>query len=250
MKLPPIGFGCSPFRGATKVDLEPAVRYAIRCGYRLFDAAELYGNELAIGRALRDAPRKELCIVGKLWRTNYRPEHVRAACEASLRRLQLDAFDLYLLHAPGALTHVAPLDDASLLGWDELQRRAITTPDDVPVSETWAAMRELVQAGLVRNIGVSNFGVQELVTLNADDIAANQIASPVDEAVVQWCHEHDVAVIAYSPLASASLTAASPRDILQSLIARGITPLVSSTNAAHIRENLEGSPSDWRLHAP
>jgi alcohol dehydrogenase (NADP+) len=238
MKLPPIGFGCSPFRGATKLDLEPLVRRAIACGYRLFDTAELYGNELAIGRALRDARRDELFVIGKLWRTNYRPEDVRAACEASLRRLQLDAFDLYLLHAPGALTHVAPLEDASVIGWDELQRRAITPPADVPVADTWEAMRELARAGLVRNIGVSNFGVQELVALDANDIAANQIECPPDEAVVQWCRKSSIAIIGYSPLASSDRGRTKPQDVLRSLMQRGIVPLVSSTSEEHMRENI------------
>ena len=82
MNVPPIGFGTSPYRDGTRVDLEEPVRVALDAGYRMFDLAEMYGNERTVGRALRSAgapPRPELFIIGKAWRTNYRPEHLRRA---------------------------------------------------------------------------------------------------------------------------------------------------------------------------
>ncbi|HUJ16265.1 MAG TPA: aldo/keto reductase, partial [Thermoanaerobaculia bacterium] len=113
MKIPAIGFGTSPYRpGKPPLDVEPFVREAVAAGYRLFDVAEGYGNERAVGRALRDVPREELVIIGKVWPTNYRANDLRHACEGSLHRLGLDRFDFYLLHSPGAMRHIAPLEDA------------------------------------------------------------------------------------------------------------------------------------------
>jgi diketogulonate reductase-like aldo/keto reductase len=261
MKMPAIGFGCSPFRGEARVDLEPAVREALATGYRLFDVAELYGNETAIGRALHSeaAPsRGELFVVGKVWRTNYRPQALRRACEASLRRLGLDAFDLYLLHAPDAWQHAAPLDDADRIGWEELERRAVPRDargalmtDAVAWSETWEAMQELVRAGLTAGVGVSNFDTRQLAELEPAP-AANQIAvSPAepDRQTIEWCRERGIAVLGHSPLSGAirggdaldaicaSTGRTVPQVILRWLIQRGVTPLPSSTSGAHIREN-------------
>jgi len=165
MNLPTIGFGTSPYRpDGSRIDLEEPVRLALDAGYRLFDLAEMYGNERAIGRALRSsaAPhRSEIKLVGKVWRTNFRPEHVRRACEASLQRLGVDTFDLYLLHAPEAWRYLAPLEDPEEIGWPEFERRAAPRDetgaiaiDDVPLAETWAAMHELVSDGLAAHIGI------------------------------------------------------------------------------------------------
>jgi len=94
VNVPAIGFGTAPYRdGKAPLDLEPAVRTALAAGFRLFDLAESYGNERAVGRALRGVSRDDLTLIGKVWRTNYRPAHLRAACEASLRRLGIDRFD-------------------------------------------------------------------------------------------------------------------------------------------------------------
>lgn len=262
MSLPPIGFGTSPYRtGEAPLDREESVRSALQAGYRLFDLAEGYGNERAIARAFRslDAPpRRELFLVGKLWRTNFHPERVRKACEASIRRLQIEAFDLYLLHAPGALRFIAPLEDAEEIGWDELVRRA--TPrdqsgemleDPIPLVDTWEAMKELVLAGLTARIGVSNFTLEEIDQLGTTEPAANQIACwPFDSALVEAHCRRGITLLGYSPLKREVLEAPLTRSIasahrrtpaqvaLRWLMNRGLRPLTSSTNPAHIRESL------------
>lgn len=265
MSLPLLGFGCSPFRaGGRRVDLEGAARGALAAGYRLFDLAELYGNESAMGRALRSPqapPRSGLFLVGKVWRTNFRPEALRRACEDSLRRLGFDAFDLYLLHAPEAWRHVAPLGDPEETGWDEFERRAVPRdaqgapePDDVPLRETWEAMRELERSGLVGAVGVSNFDPGQIDALGPPLPAANQIASsPLEPnaAVVEACRSRGIALMAHSPLSAPGLLAAPPllelaarlgrtpaQIVLRWNIQRGLTPLPSSTDPAHIAENL------------
>jgi len=229
MSLPPIGFGTSPYRpDGTRIDVEPIVRLARDAGYRLFDVAEMYGNERAVGRALRGS---DAAVIGKAWRTNYRPEHLRRACEASLRRLGIDAFDLYLLHAPGALRHVAPLDDVEEIGWTEFQRRgAVSEADDVPIAETWQAMRELQSFGLAREIGVSNFTQEQLESLDPIPYANEVPCWPLPSF-------RGVTIIGYSPLQSPKIDAPAPL-ILRQLIDRGIIPLTFSTNPEHIRQNL------------
>src|SRR6185436_14293350 len=265
MNLPPIGFGCSPFRpGGRRVDLEGAVRTAAAAGYRLFDLAELYGNERAVGRALRQPPappRSELFLVGKVSRTNFRPAALRQACESSLLRLGIDAFDLYLLHAPEAWKHLGPLGDPEELGWDELERRALPRDeegrplvDDVPLAETWEAMRDLARRGLTRRIGVSNFEPRQIEELGPELPSVNQIAcSPYEPnaGTVAWCRQQGIRLMAHSPLSAPGLLAepllaelaaqhrASPAQVvLRWNLQKGLVPLPSSTDPDHIAENL------------
>jgi alcohol dehydrogenase (NADP+) len=268
VRLPPVGFGCSPFRaGGRRVDLEAAVRVALAAGYRLFDVAELYGNERAVGRALRHPgapPRRELFLVGKVWRTNFRPAALRAACENSLRRLGTEAFDLYLLHAPGAWRHGGALVDVEEAGWDELERRALPrdasgrpVTDDVPLAETWAAMRALVERGLTGRIGVSNFEPGGMAKLGDDPPAANQIGSSPyvpNGPTVQWCRARGIRLLAHSPLSADGLLAEgalrelagrrrrTPAQlVLRWNVQRGLVPLPSSADPAHIAENLQAA---------
>jgi len=271
MRMPPLGFGCSPFRsGGRRVDLEAAVRTAVAAGYRLFDVAELYGNERAVGRALRSSlPWADLFLVGKVWRTNFRPEALRQACEASLRRLGRDAFDLYLLHAPEAWRHDGPLGDPEEApeeaGWEELERRALPRDaegnpalDDVPLAETWEAMGDLVRRGLAGAVGVSNFApaqIEELVSARGELPAANQIAGSPSEpnaATVTWCQERKIRLLAHSPLSALGETERSKlaklaerhrrspaQIVLRWHLQRGLVPLPSSSDPVHIAENLE-----------
>jgi diketogulonate reductase-like aldo/keto reductase len=274
MRLPPIGFGCSPFRpGGRRVDLEGAVRHAVAAGYRLFDLAELYGNERAMGRALHSPeapPRAELVLIGKAWRTSFRPEALRQACESSLRRLGFDAFDLYLLHAPEAWRHRGPLGDPEEVGWEEFERRAMPRDaqgeievDDVPLAETWGAMRDLVRRGLAGWIGVSNFAPAQIEELGPDPPAANQIAcSPYEPSTgaVDWCRRREIRLLAHSPLSAPGLLTEplllelagrlrrTPAQIvLRWIFQRGLVPLPSSTDPDHIAENLRAL--DFELDA-
>ncbi|HEX9500154.1 MAG TPA: aldo/keto reductase [Thermoanaerobaculia bacterium] len=262
MNLPSIGFGTSPYKsGAAPADVEQPVRIALQAGYRLFDLAEAYGNESVIGRVLHGPgapPRSELHLIGKVWRTNFSPRRLERACEDSLRRLGFERFDLYLLHAPDAWHHVAPLDDAAKIGWDELLRRGTpreengsVVSDDVPLVETWEAMRELVSAGLTDRVGVSNFTAKQIESLGHDAPAANEIACwPFDASVVEWHSQREIILIGYSPLrrdifdekAVCDIASAHRRTpaqiVLRWLMQSGIRPLTSSSNPDHIRENL------------
>lgn len=266
MNLPPIGFGCSPFRpGGRWVDLEAAVTTALAVGYRLLDTAELYGNERQVGRALdapTSPPRRDVVVVGKAWRTSFRPDRLRAACEASLLRLGLAEFDLYLLHAPEAWRHVAPLGDVEELGRAELERRALPreadgriASDDVAPSETWGAMVELAERGLATAIGVSNFSPTEIEQLghprpSCNEIEHHPLAMHAD--TVAWCRKEGIALLGHSPLSTAGVLelpevtsvarriGRSPAQVLlRWCLQKGLTPLPSSGDERHLRENLE-----------
>ncbi|HEX8615942.1 MAG TPA: aldo/keto reductase [Thermoanaerobaculia bacterium] len=249
MNLPPVGFGTSPYRGGARIDIEEPVRLALAAGYRMFDLAEMYGTERAVGRALRTSgtPRRELQLIGKAWKTNFRPEHLRRACADSLQRLGVEAFDLYLLHAPDALQHVAPLEEPQTIGWDEFQRRALpAVTDDVPLRETWEAMQALRAAGLTAEIGVSNFTPEQIELLGEPHPAANQVACWPSG----WQQRDAMTVLVYSPLRRdllatpllatiASAHARTPAQILlRWLVQRGVHPLTSSTDPARIRQSL------------
>src|SRR4051812_35236799 len=162
-QMPVIGLGLWKVEGEAAPAL---IEEAARAGYRHFDCASDYGNEPEVGAGLRNvlssgaASREDLWVTSKLWNTNHAPKHVRPACKRSLRDLGLEYFDLYLIHFPIALEYV-PMDKRYPAGWfnkpDGPEPRM--KPVRVPISETWQAMEELVSAGLVKNIGVSNFNV-------------------------------------------------------------------------------------------
>jgi alcohol dehydrogenase (NADP+) len=266
--LPPIGFGCSRFRDGTYVDLEPSIETALDAGCRLLDMAELYGNEAAIGDLL-DAPgrpnRDALFLLSKAWNTNHAPEHLRAACEATLDRLGVDRLDCYMLHWPDAWAHRGPLGELKDRPLDEAE--ALTFPTDadgsiveadVPLSDTWAAMEALVEAGRTAHLGVSNFSRSELrELLSIADIppAIVQIERhpylPQSD-LVAFCREHDIAVMAHSPLSAEGLLAepvlhdmaaehgVSPAQVvLRWNLERDVVPIPSSTTPAHVIENLD-----------
>lgn len=101
IRMPPVGFGCSRYRDGTYVDRIDSIATALDAGYRLFDSAELYGNEERIGAPLdrRGAPdREDLFLLSKVWNTNH--QHVAEACEGMLEALNVDQLDCYMLPGP------------------------------------------------------------------------------------------------------------------------------------------------------
>jgi D-xylose reductase len=211
--LPAIGFGL------WKVDNHHAptlVEEAARAGYRHFDCASDYGNEAEVGAGLKKVlggicSRDQLWVTSKLWNTNHAPQHVRPACERSLRDLGLDYLDLYLIHFPIALEYVPP-EKRYPAGWfaDPDATAPKMKAAKVPIVDTWRAMESLVQAGLVRNIGVCNFGVsllRDLLSYAEVRPAVLQVEMHpylAQEKLVRFCREEEIAVTAFSPLGAAS----------------------------------------------
>jgi diketogulonate reductase-like aldo/keto reductase len=157
-------------------ECENAVRWALELGYRHIDTAQAYGNEESVGRALHGSgvPREDVFITTKFYPEREDPV---AELEQSLRRLNVDQVDLYIIHWPkGGPT------------W------------------AWAGMGEALQRGLTQAIGVSNFSVQELEQAIAEGPAppvVNQVQfSPFEyrRRLLEYAHEQEVAIEAYSPL--------------------------------------------------
>ncbi|MCA9133709.1 MAG: aldo/keto reductase, partial [Planctomycetales bacterium] len=181
------------------------------------DAACDYGNEPQVGEGIRRAlaqglcTREQLWVTSKLWNTYHRPENVRPALERTLRDLGLDYLDLYLIHFPVALRYVAP-EVRYPPGWlfdpDAAQPKMET--DAVPLAETWGALEELQQAGLVKHLGVSNFGcglIRDLLAYAAVRPTVLQVESHpylTQEKLLRYCRQEQIAFTAFSPLGAGS----------------------------------------------
>lgn len=193
-----------------------AVEYALaEAGYCHIDCAAIYRNEPEIGTALSKVfgdgtrRREDVFITSKLWNTEHARDHVRAACEKTLRDLKLDYLDLYLMHWGIA---IPPHDDIADNPYgrltEQLDEKGYLVTQPTPVRETWEAMQELVSAGLVKAIGVANFTAPMLVDLltYAKIVpAVNQIElHPYlqQQALIEFCQHKGITVTAYSPLGS------------------------------------------------
>ena len=265
IRLPPVGFGCSRYRGDGYV--EPALGAALDAGYRLFDTAELYGNEWRLGNLLagRGGPdRESLCLLGKPWRTNHGPGHLRRACEGSLAELGVDAFDCYALHWPDAWAHRGDLRELSRLPVAEQERPTFPTdeagdpvPADHSLAETWARLEGLYDDGLARTLGVCNVTLPRLARLVETarvppalvQVGRHPYRPRTD--LVEWCHERGIRVVAHSPLSAPGLLSdpvvgsvadnagvTTAEALLAWHVTRGVVPIPSTTRADHAVSNL------------
>ena len=213
-QMPAVGLGLWKIDPDNVAD---AVYQAIKLGYRHLDSAADYGNEQQVGegiaRAIGDGlcRREELWVTSKLWNTYHRQEHVEAACRRSLEDLGLDYVDLYLVHFPIALSYV-DFNDRYPPEWlfDPEAENPSMQLDAVPLSETWAAMEQLVQNGLARQIGVCNYSaslLHDLMSYARIKPAMLQIESHpylTQEALLRTARQYDIAVTAFSPLGALS----------------------------------------------
>ena len=178
-----------------------ALRRGIETGMTHIDTAEMYGDaELVIADAIAGLPREKLFLVSKVLPSNASRRGTITACERSLKRLKTDHLDCYLLHWRGSY----------------------------PFEETVAAFDELVAAGKIRSWGVSNFDEDDLDELldvaGEGKIACNQVLyhlqeRAIEHAVIPWCEQHGVAVVAYSPFGHDDFPSARSKggEVLQSI---------------------------------
>ncbi len=190
---------------------------AVKMGYRHLDCAADYGNEENVGEGIAEIARRSLCkrdelwVTSKLWNTYHRPEHVKPALQRSLRDLKLDYLDLYLVHFPIVLQYV-PFETRYPPGWfaDPSAAQPKMVPDSVPIRETWQAMEELVDAGLVKSIGVSNFGtslIRDLLSqcrIRPSVLQVELHPYLVQSKLLRYCKESSIAVTGFSPLGAPS----------------------------------------------
>jgi len=243
-----------------------AVREAIRLGYRHIDCASVYANEPEVGEAIRcaidagEVKREELWITSKLWCNAHGRDHVEPALRRTLADLGLAWLDLYLIHWP---VPIKPGVAFPTSGDDLLP------PAQVPLESTWEGMEAVLEAGLTRHIGVSNFSSRKLHQL----LAHGRIRPEVNQverhpllqqpALVADCAAEGVHLTAYSPLGSqdrpaalkgtdepvlldnpviGAIAAEHGCSLAQVLIAwqlqSGISTIPKSVNPARLQENL------------
>ena len=272
--LPAVGLGTWKIE---KQRVAEVVRNALQIGYRHLDCACDYGNEAEVGEGLNTAVQSGICrhndlwITSKLWNTYHAPEHVRPAAERSLRDLGVEHLDLYLIHFPIALRFV-PFEKRYPPGWffepDDPNPRM--EPAAVSLHETWGAMERLMEAGLVRNIGVSNCNVallRELLITARIKPAVLQIESHpylTQDKLLRFCRLEQICVTAFSPLGAMSYVPIQMADEDESILAepvvmqiarrhgksavqvllrwgvqRGTAVIPKATSQLHLRENLE-----------
>jgi len=238
--VPEIGFGTWNYRGG----VEP-LRAAIEYGARLIDTAESYGTEEIVGEAIKGR-RHQVFLATKALPRNFKRRDLVAAAEKSLRRLGVGHIDLYQLHWPN-----------------------LTIPIEVPMR----GMEDLVDAGKVRFIGVSNFSVRDLINAQAalgkQRIISNQVRYSLAERTIeggllQYCQKNGITVIAYSPLATGlgNIRAADPEGILRRVAEassksevqvalnwciskENVIAIPKASTAAHVIENM--GASGWKL---
>lgn len=202
-KMPALGLGTWK---SAKGEVYTAVKTAIEIGYRHFDCALVYGNEQEIGQAFADAmkegmvKREELWITSKLWNNSHEKQYILPSIKTTLKDLQLDYLDLYLIHWPVALKRAVAYPQT---GEDMLSLR------EIPLSETWAEMIVLKEMGLTRHIGVSNFSIKKLEEVTA----ATGVRPEVNQLelhpflqqqkMLDFCQSKGIYLTGFCPLGSA-----------------------------------------------
>ena len=263
-KMP--AFGLGTWKSAPG-EVKTAVSKALEIGYRHLDCAAIYGNENEVGEGIAESiqkgilTREELWVTSKLWNNAHQESAAQPALEKTLNDLGLDYLDLYLIHWPVAFQPevVFPENEDGYLSLS-----------DAPITETWGAMQALQAKGLSKHIGVSNFSIRklkELIAMGGQIPEMNQVElHPYlqQQALVDFCLDHNIHVTAYSPLGSmdrpegmkkdgepvpleneaikkiASAHEASPAQILIAwALQRGTSVIPKSTNPKRLQQNFE-----------
>ncbi len=248
LSIPKIGFGTWKIGGGAtpnhSIDAKSlaALRYALDIGYTHFDTAEMYASghtEELVGEAVRGSGkrREEIFITTKVTPSHLRYDDILNACENSLRRINTDYIDLYLIHWPGA---------------------------GVKYEDTFRALNKLVREGRVKHLGVSNFNLKLLKRsqeLSETPIVTNQVPyslsdrSYVKNGVLDYCQQNDILITAYEPVDKGNLRSNKALEaiaqthhatVFQIALAwlvmqpRVIT-IPMSFNPQHIKENFEAA---------
>lgn len=250
-EIPSYGMGLSRMGGSDEADYSQdeewvqAIKGAINSGITHFDTAEVYGaghNEELLGQAIKGADRSKLFIASKVWASHQTYDGIMKACEDSLKRLGTDYLDLYTMHS-------------------------FPEPDK-PIAKAMRALTELVDQGVIKNIGASNFTINRLQA--AQDISPHKIVcnqlhynvkfrEPEHRGILKYCQDNDVFLVAWKPLQRGALSEATILDELAAKYGKtwrqvAINWLISQKNVVtickasspdHLNENL--GALDWKM---
>lgn len=251
LKIPVVGLGTWGIGGFMEADYSKdnesiyAIKEAINMGYSHIDTAEVYGaghTEELVGEAIKSFDRSKLIITDKVFKINLRYNDLIKSCKNSLKRLQTNYIDIYLIHAPNP---------------------------EIPLNETMKAMDYLVEQGLARHIGVSNFSVEQMMEAqkySKNKIVANQIPYNLlsrnkshtgnwvnmEAEIIPYCQENNIIIMAYRPLERGFLL--NPHPVLDELSKKyertkaqiainwliskeNVITIPKSTNIEHLKEN-------------
>jgi diketogulonate reductase-like aldo/keto reductase len=238
VNIPCVGFGT--WQAENGLVAYEAVKEALAVGYRHIDTAAAYGNEESVGRAVQDSgiPRESIFVTSKLRNPDHGYEATREAFEQTMKRLDMDYLDLYLIHWPN------PVEFRD--NWKEAN------------AGSWKAFEEFYREGRIRSIGISNFRPHHMDALleTAQVVPmVNQIRlCPGDthEETIRYCENKGILLEAYSPLGSGKIFDVSElKQIAKRLdrtvaqvslrwsLQKGFLPLPKSVTPSRIRENAE-----------
>jgi diketogulonate reductase-like aldo/keto reductase len=256
-EIPALGFGTLI---PDPITTKEAVRISLQVGFRNFDCAERYRNEEPVGEAMRavfkegKVRREEVFVETKLWNNNHRPERVKPAFEASLRRLQLDYVDMYSIHTPFAFKpgdEQDPRDEKGNVIYD----------DATTLTNTWKAMESLVDEGRCKAIGLANVNLaklKEVFEIARIKPALVQVESHPylpEWDLLDYCKKNGIVMQAFAALGHgieprltddpviAGIAKRANKTPAQVLLAwavqRGTALLTTATSMGHIQENFE-----------
>jgi diketogulonate reductase-like aldo/keto reductase len=257
--MPALGFGTLiPDPVATR----NATQAALEAGFRVLDTAERYRTEKEVGEGMREAfkggkiKREDVFVITKLWNTNHRPERVKPAIEASLKRLQLNYVDLYLIHTPFAFQPGEDQDPRDASG-------NVIYDKGVTLADTWKAMEGVVSEGKCKAIGLSDVNVErvrEIVKGAKIKPAVVHVESHPylpEWELLDYCKEYGIVLQAFAALGHsgkpnlledpvivgiAKRVNKTPAQVaLAWAIQRGTAPLTTSKTPSRIQENFQVS---------
>ncbi|KAJ5077843.1 hypothetical protein M0811_05533 [Anaeramoeba ignava] len=261
-KIPALGIGT--YR-SPKGEVGKAIKIALETGFRHIDCAYFYGNEDEIGEILKETfdqgkiKREDVWITSKLWNIFHDPKDVQEGCEKTIKDLQCGYLDLFLIHWPVCFEKRNDLD--LLPRKDENTMSTV----DIPLIETWHAMEKLVEIGLVKSIGISNFTkerIEEIYEKAKIKPVINQIENHPylqQEELCEYCRKNGIQITAYSPLGTSHFKKENPsllqdpiileiakkhnvspaQILIKWQIQRGNTVIPKAVKPEHIKDNFE-----------
>ena len=226
--MPVVGLGTWQNKGE---ECREAVKKAIELGYRHIDTAWVYENQKEVGEGIKESNvgREGLFITSKVWYSNLKYEEVLEQCEETLKELDLEYLDLYLIHWPN---------------------------ENISMEDTFRALNELVDKGKVKSIGVSNFTIDHLrKAMEFSKISVNQVEyHPYlnQEELLKFCKENEVVITAYSPLGHGEVLSDKvlkkiaenkgkevAQIVLKWLVQKGMIVIPKARGEDHLKDNFE-----------